>query len=163
MAPFADKHKMIVAMHGHDNVRDPNQFAKPESFAEAMALSKYFWVNLDIGHFMAAGHDPVADIEEHHDRISNLHVKDRKKDHGQNTPWSQGDPPIKEVLQLLKGKKYDIPADIEFEYLGADPVSKSGSASSIARSAARRNGRGPGLASLVGAGVPRPVSSKPSF
>ena len=40
VAPFADKHKMIVAMHGHDNVRDPNQFATPESFAQAMALSK---------------------------------------------------------------------------------------------------------------------------
>jgi len=38
VAPFADKHKMIVAMHGHDNVSDPNQFAKPESFAQAMAL-----------------------------------------------------------------------------------------------------------------------------
>jgi sugar phosphate isomerase/epimerase len=122
VAPFADKHKMIVAMHGHDNVKDPNQFATPESFAQAMALSKNFWVNLDIGHFFAAGYDPVAYIEEHHDRISNLHIKDRKKNHGQNTPWGEGDTPIKEVLHLLKGKKYDIPADIEFEYRGADPV-----------------------------------------
>jgi len=122
VAPFADKHKMIVAMHGHDNVRDPNQFAKPESFAQAMALSKNFWVNLDIGHFFAAGYDPVAYIEEHHDRITNLHIKDRKKNHGPNTPWGEGDTPIKEVLHLLKAKKYDIPADIEFEYAGADPV-----------------------------------------
>jgi sugar phosphate isomerase/epimerase len=122
VAPFADKHKMIVAMHGHDNVRDPNQFATPESFAQAMALSKNFWVNLDIGHFFAAGYDPVAYIQEHHDRITNLHIKDRKKDHGPNTPWGEGDTPIKEVLQLLKAKKYDIPADIEFEYRGADPV-----------------------------------------
>ena len=122
VAPFADKHNMIVAMHGHDNVTDPNQFAKPESFAQAMELSKNFWVNLDIGHFFAAGYDPVAYIEEHHDRITNLHIKDRKKNHGQNTPWGQGDTPIKEVLQLLKAKKYDMPADIEFEYQGADPV-----------------------------------------
>jgi sugar phosphate isomerase/epimerase len=124
VAPFADKHKMIVAMHGHDNVRDPNQFAKPESFEQAMALSKNFWINLDIGHFFAAGYDPVAYIQEHHDRISNLHLKDRKKNHGQNTPWGQGDTPIKEVLQLLKSKKYDIPADIEFEYRGEDPVAE---------------------------------------
>jgi sugar phosphate isomerase/epimerase len=122
VAPFAEKHNMIVAMHGHDNVRDPNQFAKPESFAQAMTLSKNFWVNLDIGHFFAAGYDPVAYIEEHHGRISNLHLKDRKKNHGENTPWGEGDTPIKQVLQLLKGKKYDIPADIEFEYRGADPV-----------------------------------------
>jgi sugar phosphate isomerase/epimerase len=122
VAPFADKHKMIVAMHGHDNVKDPNQFATPESFALAMALSKNFWVNLDIGHFFAAGYDPVAYIDKPHDRISNLHIKDRKKDHGPNTPWGEGDTPIKEVLHLLKDKKYEIPADIEYEYRGADPV-----------------------------------------
>jgi sugar phosphate isomerase/epimerase len=122
VAPFAEKHQMIVAMHGHDDVKDPNQFAKPESFEQAMAMSRYFWVNLDIGHFFAAGYDPVAYIEAHHDRISNLHIKDRKKDHGPNTPWGQGDTPIKEVLHLLKDKKYDIPADIEYEYRGADPV-----------------------------------------
>jgi sugar phosphate isomerase/epimerase len=121
VAPFADKHKMIVAMHGHDNVKDPNEFATPESFAQAMELSKNFWVNLDIGHFFAAGYDPVAYIKEHHDHITNLHIKDRKKDHGQNTPWGKGDTPIKEVLHLLKSTKYDIPADIEFEYQG-DPV-----------------------------------------
>ena len=125
VAPFADKHKMIVAMHGHDNVKDPNQFATPESFAQAMALSKNFWVNLDIGHFFAAGYDPVAYLEKHHDRISNLHIKDRKKDHGPNTPWGEGDTPIKEVLQLLKNKKYDIPADIEYEYRGAGPRGRS--------------------------------------
>jgi sugar phosphate isomerase/epimerase len=122
VAPFADKHKMIVAMHGHDNVSDPNQFAKPESFAQAMTLSRNFYVNLDIGHFFAAGFDPVAYIEQHHDRISNLHIKDRKRNHGQNTPWGEGDTPIKQVLHLLKSKKYDIPADIEYEYRGADPV-----------------------------------------
>ena len=124
VAPYADKHNMIVAMHGHDDTTDANQFAKPESFAQAMSLSKNFWVNLDIGHFFAAGYDPVAYIQEHHDRISNLHLKDRKKNHGQNTPWGEGDTPIKEVLHLLKAKKYDIPADIEFEYRGVDPVAE---------------------------------------
>ncbi len=120
VAPFADKHKMIVAMHGHSNITDPNQFAKPESFAAAMAMSKYFWVNLDIGHFTAAGYDPVAYIKEHHDRISNLHLKDRKKDEGPNVPWGEGDTPIKPVLLLLRDNKYPIPAFIEYEYKGAD-------------------------------------------
>jgi sugar phosphate isomerase/epimerase len=119
VAPFADKHKMIVAMHGHDNTKDPEQFAKPESFQAAMDMSKYFWVNLDIGHFFAAGYDPVAYITEHHDRITNLHLKDRKKDHGPNMPWGEGDTPIKPVLTLLKEKKYPIPAFIEYEYKGA--------------------------------------------
>jgi sugar phosphate isomerase/epimerase len=124
VAPFAEKHKIIVGMHGHSNITDPNEFAKPESFAQAMALSKYIGVNLDIGHFFAAGYDPVAYIEAHHDRITNLHVKDRKKDNGPNTPWGQGDTPIKEVLQLLKRKKYNIPANIEYEYRGEDTVTE---------------------------------------
>src|SRR5579864_6889733 len=34
--PFAEKHQLTVAYHGHSNVKDPNQFAKPESFAEAL-------------------------------------------------------------------------------------------------------------------------------
>ncbi len=124
VAPFAERHQMIVAMHGHDNTRDPNQFATPESFAQAMGMSKYFWVNLDIGHFFAAGYDPVAYLEAHHDRITNLHIKDRRRNHGPNTPWGEGDTPIKQVLQLLRREKYDIPADIEYEYRGADPVAE---------------------------------------
>lgn len=122
VAPFADKYKITVAMHNHANLTDPNEFAKPESFAQALAMSKNFGVNLDIGHFIAAGFDPIAYIQEHHGRITNLHIKDRKKENGPNTPWGQGDTPIKEVLQLLKQKKYDIPANIEYEYRGEDAV-----------------------------------------
>ena len=124
VAPFADKHKITVAMHGHSNLTDPNEFAKPESFQQAMAMSKYFGVNLDIGHFFAAGYDPIAFIEQHHARITNLHLKDRKKDNGPNTPWGEGDTPIKPVLQLLKEKKYNIPANIEYEYRGDDTVAE---------------------------------------
>lgn len=125
VAPFAEKHKMIVAMHGHSNVKDPNEFATPESFKAAMDMSKYFWVNLDVGHFFAAGYDPVAYLKEHHDRISNLHLKDRKKDQGPNVPWGEGDTPIKEVLLVLKDKKYPVPAFIEYEYRGpAGPVAE---------------------------------------
>jgi sugar phosphate isomerase/epimerase len=116
VAPVAEKYKIRVAMHGHDHTEDPNQFATPESFAAAMALTPLFWVNLDIGHFTAAGYDPVAYIQEHHERIAVLHIKDRKKNHGANMPLGQGETPIKAVLQLLKQKKYPIPANIEYEY-----------------------------------------------
>lgn len=120
VAPFAEKYKIIVGVHGHANTRDPNEFATPESFAKAMAMSKSIYVNLDIGHFTAAGYDAVAYIQEHHDRITNLHIKDRKKNDGPNMPLGEGDTPIKQVLQLLKNKKYNIPANIEYEYKGAD-------------------------------------------
>ena len=119
LAPLADKHKMIVGLHGHSNITDPNEFATPESFAAAMKMSKYLKVNLDIGHFTAANYDPVAYIREHHADITNLHLKDRKKNQGDNTPWGQGETPIREVLQLLKKERWPIPADIEYEYRGA--------------------------------------------
>jgi sugar phosphate isomerase/epimerase len=122
VAPFADKYKITVAMHNHANLTDPNEFAKPESFAAALAMSKYFAINLDIGHFIAAGYDPVGYLEQHHARITSLHLKDRKKNNGPNTPWGEGDTPIKQVLQLLKTKQYDIPANIEYEYRGENAV-----------------------------------------
>ena len=120
VAPFAEKYKIMVGVHGHNNVKDPNEFATPESFAKAMALSKSIGVNLDIGHFTAANFDAVSYIEEHHDRITNLHLKDRKKNDGPNVPFGEGDTPIKQVLLLLKQKKYNIPANIEYEYKGKD-------------------------------------------
>jgi sugar phosphate isomerase/epimerase len=120
VVPFAEKYKIMVGVHGHNNVKDPNEFATPESFAKAMALSKSIGVNLDIGHFTAANFDAVSYIEEHHDRITNLHLKDRKKNDGANVPFGEGDTPIKQVLQLLKQKKYNIPANIEYEYKGKD-------------------------------------------
>jgi len=122
IAPFAERHKMIVAMHGHSNVTDPNEFATPDSFAAAMKMSKYLKVNLDIGHFVSADYDPVAYIREHHADITNLHIKDRKKSQGDNTPWGEGDTPIREVLQLVEKNRWPIPAFIEYEYKGAGPV-----------------------------------------
>jgi sugar phosphate isomerase/epimerase len=125
VVPFAEKHKMIVAMHGHSNLTDPKEFATPESFAAAKAMSKYYKTNLDIGHFTAANFDAVAYIKEHHQDITNLHIKDRKKNQGDNTPWGQGDTPIKDVLALLKKEKWPIPAYIEYEYSGAkSPVAE---------------------------------------
>lgn len=124
IAPFADQHKMRVGFHGHSNVTNPDEFATPESFAAAMAMSKYHGVNLDIGHFTAANYDAVAYIKEHHARITNLHLKDRKRDQGANLPWGEGDTPIAAVLQLLKTEKWDIPANIEYEYRGADTVAE---------------------------------------
>lgn len=118
LVPFTDKHKMLVAFHGHSDIKDPNQFAKPEAFAAALAMSKYYRINLDIGHFTAAGYDPVSYIKEHHDKIVILHLKDRKKDEGPNTPWGEGDTKIKEVLLELKDNKWSIPALIEYEYQG---------------------------------------------
>jgi sugar phosphate isomerase/epimerase len=122
IAPFADKHRIRVAMHGHDNIDDPNQFAKPEAFEQACAMSKYFSINLDVGHFVAAGYDPIDYIEKNHARIPIIHIKDRKKNRGPNMPWGLGDTPIKEILQLIRKNRWPIPCNVEYEYKGTDPT-----------------------------------------
>jgi len=122
--PFARKHKIRVGMHNHSNIK-PNEFATPENFAEAMkGRSKYIAINLDIGHFTAAGFDAVKYLEEHSADILTLHLKDRKKNQGDNVPFGTGDTPIKDVLALLRRKKLKIPANIEYEYKGADTTAE---------------------------------------
>jgi len=118
LVPFMEKYKMMVAVHGHSDVKNPNEFATPESFAKALAMSKYFRINLDIGHFTAADFDAVQFIQENHEHITHLHLKDRKKNQGPNMPWGEGDTPIKPVLTLLKEKKYPIRAFVEYEHRG---------------------------------------------
>ena len=121
----AQKARIKVGFHGHSDVKHPNEFSTPETFEKAMAgHSPYINVNLDIGHFFAAGFDPVDFIGKHHERIVTLHLKDRKKDNGANMPFGQGDTPIKPVLQLLEKNKFDIPANIEYEYKGADTLAE---------------------------------------
>ena len=119
VVPYADRHKMVVAMHNHHDLKDPNEFATPESFAAASKMSKYFKINLDLGHFVAANFDPLPYIRDHHASITNLHVKEGRKGGGEFVPWGQGDTPIREVLQLIKKNKWPIAADIEYEYKGA--------------------------------------------
>ena len=129
IAPVADRHKLMVGYHGHDATNDPNQTATLESYDTLMSYGKYNGINLDIGHFTAAGYDAVAFIKQHHAKITNLHLKDRKKDHGPNVAvWGTGDTPMKEVLQLLKKEKYPIPANLELEYRipeGSDIVAEA--------------------------------------
>lgn len=113
---YAQQYKIYVGFHNHDSMQK-NEFSTPDDFKAAMAgRSKYIGINLDIGHFTAANFDPVSFIEEHHSHILTLHIKDRKKNHGPNVPFGQGDTNIKGVLQLLKTKQYPIPAMIEYEY-----------------------------------------------
>jgi sugar phosphate isomerase/epimerase len=124
LVPFAEKHQMIIAPHGHSGTSNPEEFSTRETFADAFALSKWVGANLDIGHYTAAGGDPVEFISAFHERITNLHIKDRKRNtsrtvqDGANMPWGQGDTPIGEVLRLIRDKRYDIPCMIEIEHIG---------------------------------------------
>jgi len=113
---YAQKYKIMVGFHGHDST-NPDEFSTAETFARAMkGASPYIGVNLDIGHFVAAGGDPVAYIREHHAKIVTLHIKDRKKNQGPSVPFGQGDTPIVAVLRLLRDNRWKIPANIEYSY-----------------------------------------------
>jgi sugar phosphate isomerase/epimerase len=127
VAPFAKKHQMRVAVHNHSKI-DPNEFATPEDFEKAITGPdrEFIAINLDIGHFTAANFDAVPFFKKHHDRIVTLHIKDRKKDQGPNVPFGQGDTPIREVLTVLRETGWGIPANIEYEYPGADTLDEMG-------------------------------------
>lgn len=116
LGTFASNHKVYVGYHAHTQATDT-------AWDTALAQSPYNSMNLDCGHYIAAGgaNTPaslLALIEAKHDRITSMHLKDRKsKDNGAaNVVWGSGDTPIRDILQLLKKKKYDIPVSIELEY-----------------------------------------------
>lgn len=125
LGTFGEKHKMYVGYHAHVQATDT-------AWDQALSQSPYNTMNLDCGHYIAAGGNNTAEsllalIKSRHDRITSMHIKDRKtKANGaENLPWGQGDTPIREILNLLKDNKYKIPATIELEYhipQGSDAV-----------------------------------------
>lgn len=119
LGAFAERHKLRIGYHGHLS-KDPDEFAFPAAWERAYSYSKYNCINLDIGHYTAAGGDAMEFIRKYHDRITHIHLKDRKVDEGPNVPWGQGDTPVREVLQLMKKERYSFPATIEFEYKPPD-------------------------------------------
>jgi sugar phosphate isomerase/epimerase len=118
VAEYAAKRKLRIAFHTHGQ-------GGASGFEKALGASKYTALNLDVGHYYGVnGESPVPIIEKYHDRISSLHLKDRKgpsgagesRVAGPNVPWGQGGTPLKEILQVMKKNKYKFPGSIEFEY-----------------------------------------------
>ncbi|HEX5026480.1 MAG TPA: sugar phosphate isomerase/epimerase [Agriterribacter sp.] len=116
LGTLAAKHKVYIGYHAHTQATDT-------AWDVALSQSPYNSMNLDCGHYIAAGGDNTDDsllalIQTKHDRITSLHIKDRKtkENGGENMPWGEGDTPLNAIFNLLKAKKYDIPASIELEY-----------------------------------------------
>jgi hypothetical protein len=117
LGTFGEKHKMMIGYHGHTDVTSPEAFGRPESWETAMSYSKYNGINLDIGHFIAGNStSPIPFLQKHHDRVTHIHLKDRKMHNGPNVPWGTGDTPIKETLKLMQKEKYQFAGVIELEY-----------------------------------------------
>jgi Xylose isomerase-like TIM barrel len=122
----AEKYRIYPAWHPHDNVADAREVASTRSLERLLDMSPAFRVNLDIGHFTAGDQDPVAFLQQHHDCITHLHIKDRKRDHGPNVQLGTGDTPIDECLQLIRDRRWPIYVIIEREYRGpGSPVDET--------------------------------------
>jgi len=122
LGEFGTKHKMMIGYHGHTNITSPEAFGRPESWETAMSYSKYNGINLDIGHFIAGNSkSPIPFLTKYHDRVTHIHIKDRKLNNGPNVAFGEGDTPIKETLQLMQKEKWTFPGMIEMEY----PVPKT--------------------------------------
>ena len=110
LGSFADKHQLMVGYHGHTTTT-------PAHWEKAFSLAKFNGANVDLGHFVAGNNtSPVPFIKQHHDRITHVHLKDRKLNNGPNTPFGEADTPIAEVLRLIRDNQWNIQATIEFEY-----------------------------------------------
>jgi len=110
LGQFADKHQFMVGYHGHATTT-------PAHWEAAFALAKFNGANVDLGHFVAGNNtSPVPFLKQYHDRVTHVHVKDRKFNNGPNTPFGEGDTPIGEVLRLIRDNKWNMQATIEFEY-----------------------------------------------
>ncbi len=109
---FADKHRIFAAYHHHAQ-------GTAAWYEEIFAEAKYNGANIDIGHWTATHNEsPLPFITKHADRIPHIHVKDRQfgTNGGQNRPFGEGDTPVRQMLQAIRDKKWDIRPIIEFEY-----------------------------------------------
>lgn len=107
---FADRHQIFIGYHGHAE-------SGVAEYSAPFAAAKFNGANVDIGHFIAGQNaSPAAFIAQNASRITHLHIKDRRRNNGPNTAFGQGDTPIREILQMMRDRKFAFQATIEFEY-----------------------------------------------
>jgi sugar phosphate isomerase/epimerase len=133
LGDLAARHKVYIGYHGHLQ-------QTITAWDEALAQSDYNAMNFDMGHYVAAGFDPIDLITKKNRNIVSMHVKDRKSkaNGGANMPWGEGDTPIVQALQLIRKNKYQFPATIELEYPvpeGSDAVKETARCVEFARKA----------------------------
>lgn len=117
---FAEKHNVKVGYHAHLQASD-------NAWEFALKNSKNNYINLDIGHYIAARKENTKEnllnfIVNNNSRICSMHLKDRQAikplnvGATDNQIWGKGDTPITEVLQLMRDNSYKFTATIELEY-----------------------------------------------
>ncbi len=117
LAPIAEKFNIKVAFQGRPNMNstDPEAMAKPADFEEAISYSKNFGTSIDVGDATGAGWDAFQFVENAGHRIWGLNLKDRTKSNV-SMPWGQGDSRIKDILRLVRDRKYSARCYIDCDY-----------------------------------------------
>lgn len=117
---LAEKHKVNIGYHAHLQASDT-------AWDFAMDDSEKNFINLDIGHYIAARTENTKEallnfILKNHSKICSLHLKDRQAAKplnlgaSDNQIWGKGDTPILEVLQLIRDNSFKFTASVELEY-----------------------------------------------
>ena len=112
LGKLAEKYGVKVGYHGHEQ-------QTPTFWDTALAQSPANAMNLDLGHYVAAGNpNPLDFVRKMHKNIVSMHIKDRQnaKNGKGNLPWGTGDTPLKDVLKMMSQEKFSFPATIELEY-----------------------------------------------
>ena len=112
LGQMAAKHGIYVAYHGHEQ-------QTPTFWDTALDQSEFNALNLDLGHYVAAGNtQPLEIMQQKSQHIRSMHMKDRQNpEHGKaNVVWGTGDTPLVEALQLMRDNKFNFPGTIELEY-----------------------------------------------
>ena len=105
IALFAEKYKMVLGIFS----------LSPD--ADLLAMSKYFRYDFDIGDYTRLGHDALKFVQDNHDQLTDIHLKDCKFK-GVSMPFGLGDSHMKEILQFLKKNRSQIRAHIDCDYPG---------------------------------------------
>ncbi len=89
------------------NPTDPDAMSKPADFEEVMGYSKNFGSSIDIGDATSGGWDVLKFIQDTHERVYSLNLKDRTKAGPRSVPWGEGDSHVKDILPT--GPRQEIP------------------------------------------------------
>ena len=120
ISQFAEKHNGNRGYHAHLQASDT-------AWDFALDNSKKNFINLDVGHYIAARKENTKEtllnfILKNHSRICSLHLKDRQAAKplnlgaSDNQIWGKGDTPIIEVLQLVRDNSFKFTSSVELEY-----------------------------------------------
>jgi sugar phosphate isomerase/epimerase len=121
IVPLVEKSGFEIGIQGNPymNPPRPDVISTPAQYEEAVALSKSYSMSFDIGDATGGGYDSLGFVEQHHDGIGLLYLKDRRKDR-LSMPWGQGETPVVEILRMIRDRKYAIRCYLDCDYKTTD-------------------------------------------